>query len=55
MTLCYNTVIACLARGRRKEAAEAARGILDRMRASYAAGNIRARPNIVTYGATMSA
>ena len=29
--------------------------ILDRMRASYAAGNIRARPETITYGATMSA
>ena len=55
MTLCYNTVIACLARGRRKEAAEAARGILDRTRASYAAGDIGERPDTVTYGAAMSA
>ena len=45
----------CLGCGCGKGAAEAAQGILDSMRSSYAAGNIRERPDIVTYGATMPA
>ena len=53
--LCYNTVITCLDQNFKKGAAEVARGILDRIRALYAAGNIRARPDTVTYGTSMYA
>ena len=52
--LWYNTVITCLDCSRGNEASESAQGILDRMRASYAASNIGARPDTVIYGATMS-
>ena len=53
MILSYKTIIMCLACGIRKGATEAAQGILDRMRASYAADNIGSRTVTVTYGATM--
>ena len=53
MILSYKTIIMCLACGIRKGATEAAQGILDRMRASYAANNIGSRTDTVTYGATM--
>ena len=55
MTLCYNTVIMYLDRGRRKGVATVAQVILNRTRDLYAAGDIGASTNTVTYRAIISA